>query len=59
MKPKILKVQKGDSIIITKGPSDKIGLVGRVSFLLENGAMVRLSRDWYIPVLFENMEVTK
>ena len=59
MKSKTSKVQKGDSILITKGPPDKIGLTGRVIFLLENGAMIRLSRDWYTPVNFEHLEVIK
>lgn len=56
MKSKKIDIQKGDKVLVIKGPADKVGLLGQVTFLMGNGAMVRLGHDWYSPIKFEHLE---
>lgn len=56
MKSKNSSLKKGDKVIITKGPIDKVGFIGEVIFLVENGVMVRLGKNWYSPIQFNHLE---
>lgn len=49
-------IKPGDTVVIIKGPEDKIGLQGQVTFLMGNGAMVRLDKDWYSPIQFKHLK---
>ena len=50
MKLKKSNIQKGDLVLITKGPLDKVGKVGEVTFLMGNGAMIKLNENWFTPI---------
>lgn len=50
-------MKPGDHVLIIKGPPDKQGLVGVITFLMGNGAMVRLDKDWYSPIQFNHLEL--
>lgn len=49
-------MKAGDQVLIMKGPPDKVGLVGKITYLLGNGAMVQLGHDWFSPIQFSHME---
>lgn len=51
--------KKGSKVRIIKGPIDKIGKIGVISFLYDNGAMVKLNKDWFTPIKFEHLERIK
>jgi hypothetical protein len=56
MKLKKSNIQKDDLVLITKGPLDKVGKVGTVTFLVENGAMVKLDEDWFSLIQFSHLK---
>jgi hypothetical protein len=49
-------IKPGDPVVITKGPIDKVGLQGTVVYLIGNGAMIRLDKDWYTPIQFKHLK---
>jgi len=49
-------MEKGDIVVITKGPIDKIGRVGEVTTLMGNGAIIKLDKDLFTPIQFTHME---
>ena len=46
----------GDIVFITKGPPDKIGLIGEITNLLGNGAMVKLDKNHFTPIQLIHLE---
>ena len=52
--PKRLKVK--DRVRVIKGPPDKLGKVGKVSMILANGAIIKLSKNWFTPIKFSHLE---
>lgn len=56
MKLKKSNIQINDLVLITKGPLNKVGKVGTVTNLFENGAMVKLNEDWFSPIQFTHLE---
>lgn len=56
MKSKKFKIEIGDLVLITKGPLNKVGKVGTVTNLFENGAMVKLNENWFTPIQFTHLE---
>lgn len=59
MKSKNSSIQKGDRVIITKGPIDKIGKVGVISTLAMNGAIIRFPDGNGTAVQFKHLELLK
>jgi len=56
MKLKKSNTKIGDLVLITKGPLNKVGKVGIVTNVFDNGAMVKLSEDWFSPIQFSHLE---
>lgn len=56
MKSKKSKIEIGDLVLITKGPINKVGKVGTITNLFENGAMVKLNENWFTPIQFSHLE---
>lgn len=50
------EIQLGDNVIVARGPRSKLGLMGRVILLNDNQAMLKLARDWYVPVQRNQLE---
>lgn len=48
--------QKGDKVRIVDTVSDKDGMEGEVHMPLANGAIVKLSEDWFTPVQNHHLE---
>jgi len=46
----------GEEVKIIKGPIDKVGKVGKVTMLMGNGAIVKLSNDTFTPIKFIHLE---
>ena len=38
------KYKVGDEVQITKGPPDKLGKIGKITVVTENGAIIKLSK---------------
>ena len=49
-------MKKGDTVVITQGPIEKVGRVGTITTLLENGAMVKIGADQFTAVQFIHLE---
>ena len=49
-------MRKGDIIVITQGPPDKVGRIGEITTIMGNGAMVKLDKDHFTPIQFTHME---
>jgi preprotein translocase subunit YajC len=56
MKLKKSDLQKGDKVLVIKGPVDKVGLTGEITTIVENGAIVKLGEDWYSPIQFIHLK---
>ncbi len=59
MKSKNSSIQKGDKVIITKGPIDKVGKIGIVSTLAANGAIIRFPDGNGTAVQFKHLKLIK
>ena len=53
------KLKTGDKVQITKGPPDKVGRIGRITIIVSNGAIVKISKDRYTTVQFTHLKKVK
>ena len=56
MKLKKSKIEIGDLVLITQGPLNKVGKVGTVTNLFENGAIVKLNENLFTPIQFSHLQ---
>ena len=49
------ELQVNDWVRIIRGPIDKVGKIGRVRSLVENGAFIELGPNWITPIRFINL----
>ncbi|MFA5460326.1 MAG: hypothetical protein WC283_03315 [Candidatus Paceibacterota bacterium] len=56
MKSEKSKIEIGDLVLIIKGPLDKVGKVGTVTNLFENGAIVKLNENLFTPIQFNHLQ---
>ena len=52
-------LKKGDKVKIISGPADKLGKIGTIHSLFQNGAFVKLGKDLFVPVRFLHLEKIK
>lgn len=46
----------GDSVKIVEGPPEKLGRVGTITSLFQNGAVIRLNSNWFTIVQFIHLK---
>jgi len=51
-----MDLKPGDTVRIIRGPLDKVGLIGTVKSVIENGVFVELGPNWFTPIQFINLE---
>jgi len=52
-----MDLKKGDRVMITYGPIEKVGRMGTVTLMMENGAFVKIDdTSVFTPVQFEHLE---
>ena len=56
MKLKKSNTKIGDLVLIIKGPLNKVGKVGMVTNVFDNGAMVKLNENWFTPIQFTHLQ---
>ena len=56
MKSEKSKIEIGDLVLINQGPLDKVGKVGTVTNLFENGAIVKLNENLFTPIQFNHLQ---
>jgi len=49
-------MKKGDIVVITKGPIDKVGRIGEITTIIGNGAIVKLNENHFTPIKFIHMK---
>ena len=51
----LVELKKGDRVIITEGPSDKVGKIGKIIVLASNGVVIKFPDGWGTAVKFKHL----